>query len=150
MANEFSDLDSAATHLLRRLLKGESVDAKPFIEVDSLAESLMSVRRKGYVVKTGRKLELTALGAALRPALISLDARILTDKREREAQAAMTARAKTNALQLYVVLLELVEASDSPALDSEDVEVSTKAHARSFAAYEAAEAIIATVKGGPQ
>jgi len=145
--SELDDLDTAAVHLLRRLLRNERVDAKPFVNLDSLAESLSSVRRRGYVVKVGSKLELTALGMSLRPALISLDARNIADKREREAQAAMTARAKTNALQLFVVLLELVEASDSPDLDSDDVEVADKAHARNFAAYEKAEDIIATVKG---
>lgn len=115
------NLDSAAVHVLRRLLRGEKVDAQPFDRVPLLRDSREQLLRPGLVVEQVKGKQttfaITAAGKALAPAISARDADITAANKARLDAEIAADRMRALAPALLAALTELVAAVMQPDLD---------------------------------
>lgn len=124
MTASLENLDSAAVHILRRLIAGQKVDAEPFSRIPMLQDSRDQVMRRGLVVERakGKQLvfEITAAGLALQPAIAHRDAAIDQDRIARDHLAAAAERLRDAAPALLSALQDLIAALVEEDFASED------------------------------
>lgn len=124
MTASLDNLDSAAVHILRRLLRSEKVDALPFQRVPMLRDSRDQVMRAGLVVERtkGKQVvfEITAAGLALQSAIAHLDANIDQSRIARDHIAAADKRLRDAAPALLKALQDLIAALVEEDFDSND------------------------------
>lgn len=149
MANELDGFEPAAIHMLRRLLSGETVKAEPYNTISGLIDARDRMARAGYVYQKGYNFELTARGRSLSSALALHDISAGARANEKLRKAEADRRARQYGPALLAVLVELVAAAGTEALDFPDAEGYAAAVDRNNAAWAAADEILKTVTVQP-